>query len=181
MRMKNDEKAMLGFSSPLDFLNTLLGFKHWVINTWLAFICAFTSFVSNYVWDSPDAVYTLIALMLLDCLTGVILAIRAFYYLKFKSERLTDNEVEKYKKRAFRSTRLPRMFVAIPLSMLMLSVAWWLSKANVIYYFLPGMVYGGLTGTYLISLIENAAEYGLFSQDIVNALKDKLNPLNWIK
>jgi hypothetical protein len=82
MRMKNDEKAMIGYSSPNDLISTILGIKSWVVNTWLAFIFAFTSFITNYIWDSHEAVYTLVSLMILDWITGVFLAIRASCYLK---------------------------------------------------------------------------------------------------
>ena len=60
MRMKNDEKAMIGYSSPNDLISTILGIKSWVVNTWLAFIFAFTSFIKNEFWDSQEAVYTLV-------------------------------------------------------------------------------------------------------------------------
>jgi hypothetical protein len=181
MRMKNDEKAMIGYTSPHDLISTILGIISWVVNTWLAFMFAFTTFITNYVWDSSEAIFTLLFLMLSDWATGVFLALRATYQLKYKRTALTEEDINKLRKRSFRSTRFPRIFVSILLSLGLLSIGWWLSKANAIYYFLPGMIYGGLTGTYLISLIENAAEYGLLPMNVVTLIKEKLNPLNWVK
>jgi hypothetical protein len=190
--MKNIDKAMLGFVSPKDFFVTIFGLKSAIVNTWFAFICFFTSLVTNYVWDSPDAIFTLLVLMFADWGTGLFLAIRAkIQYDRYIGEgiaaklfgkiALTEPEIEYYKRRYFRSTRFPRMIVSMIISLSLLSLSWNLSKANSLYYFAPSFAYGGVTGTYFISLIENSAEWGIISKDVVSLIKDKLNPVNWFK
>ncbi len=179
--MKNEEKTLFGFHSFDDFIGAFIGVKSIIINVWLAFIFAFTTFVTSYIWDSSEAVYTLISLMLGDWILGVSLSLKASYLLKFKKYSLTSQEISKFNKRKFSSARFPRIFVSILMSLFMLAISWHLAKYNVLYTFLPAFMYGGITGTYLISLVENVAEFGLLSQDLVSTLKEKLNPMNWGK
>ncbi len=179
--MKNDDKTIFGYTSVSDLVDSILGIKSWAINAWLAFICAFTTFVTSYVWDTPQAIYTLLALMIGDWVLGVSLALRASYLLAFKKKALTLTQIEKLTKRRFSSTRAPRIFVSIVVSLFLLAISWHLAKSNIIYTFLPAFIYGGITGTYLVSLIENGAEFGLFSKEFVALLKEKLNPVNWGK
>lgn len=184
LHMKNTDKAMLGFISPKDFFVTVFGLKNAIINTWLAFICFFTSLITNYIWDSADAIFTLLVLMMTDWASGLFLAIRAkIYHDRFTEGKitLTKEQEEYYKRRYFRSTRFPRMIVSMIISLSLLSVSWHLSKANSLYYFAPSFAYGGITGTYFISLVENSAEWGIISKDVVSILKEKINPINWFK
>jgi hypothetical protein len=101
--------------------------------------------------------------------------------LKFKRDTLTDEQARQMGFRRFTSTRAPRILVSIVISLFLLSISWHLAKANGLYTFLPAMIYGGVTGTYFVSLIENVAEFGLISKDFVALLKEKLNPVNWFK
>ncbi len=179
--MKNEEKTLFGFHSLDDFIGAVVGAKSYVVNMWLAFIFAFTTFVTSYIWDSSGAVYTLVTLMIGDWVLGVSLALKATYTLTFKKSELTLDEIAKLHKRKFSSTRFPRIFVSILMSLFMLAISWHLAKYNILYTFLPAFMYGGITGTYLISLVENVAEFGLISKDLVFVLKEKLNPLNWGK
>ncbi len=179
--MKNEEKTFFGYTSLEDFANTLLGVKSIALNAWLSFIFAFTTFITAYIWDTAESVYTLMALMIGDWVLGVWLALRASYYLRFKKDTLTLAQISQLSKRRFTSTRAPRIFVSIAISLFLLSISWHLAKSNVLYTFLPAFIYGGVAGTYFVSLIENVAEFGLLSKDIVAALKEKLNPLNWGK
>lgn len=179
--MKNEGKTMFGYTSLDDLFSTILGLKSTIINIWIAFIFAFTTFITAYIWDSSEAVYTLLALMIGDWVLGVSLSIKASFSLMYKKGQMTLQEVELLGKRRFSSTRFPRIFVAIPISLFILSISWHLAKSNALYTFLPAFIYGGLTGTYLVSLIENIAEFGLLSRDIVALLKEKLNPVNWLK
>ncbi len=179
--MKNEEKTMFGYTSIEDLFNTIIGAKSLIINTWFAFIFAFTTFITSYIWDTSESVYTLIALMIGDWVLGVSLSLRAGYLLLYKKGQFSLQEIELLGKRRFSSTRFPRIFVAIPISLFLLSISWHLAMANPLYTFLPAFIYGGLTGTYLVSLIENVSEFGLLPKDVVQLLKEKLNPLNWVK
>ncbi len=179
--MKNGEKTMFGYKSLDDLMNTILGLKSVAVNTWLSFIFLFTTFITSYIWDDAQAVYTLLALMIGDWILGVSLSIKASFLLLYKKGSLTMDELNLLGKRRFSSTRFPRIFVAIPISLFMLSISWNLAQSNALYTFLPPFIYGGLTGTYLVSLIENVAEFGLIPKELVVTLKDRLNPVKWFK
>jgi len=119
--------------------------------------------------------------MLGDWALGVTLAIKASFLLKYRLNTIPAEKLEAIKKRQFSSTRFPRIFVSMPLALYVLGVSWNLAKSNEIYYFLPSIIYGGFTGTYFVSLIENVSEFGLLSKDLIVVVKEKLNPVNWVK
>lgn len=184
---------MLGFTSLKDFLGYFLGVKSFIINGWIAFFLAFSTFITGYIWDSPAAVYTLLSVMLFDWTLGTGLALRASWKLKrsegfggalerfFPKTDLPVEEVEQYSKRSFSSARFPRIFVAIPLSLGVLAISWNLAKHNPLFYIIPPVIYGGISGAYFTSLLENAAEFGLFSKELISIVKNKINPINWVK
>ncbi len=178
--MKNEVKSMLGFESPSDFFTTLFGWHYNIINAFVAFVAALTTFITSYIWDSSAAVFTLMSLMLCDWVIGVTLAIRATLILKYGG-KLTSERKAELNKRKFSSKKAPRIFVAIPLAFWILSISWNLSKANPLYYPLPGIVYGGFTGTYLMSLWENLTELGFFSKDFLALIKDKFDVTKYFK
>ncbi len=178
--MKNQQTAMLGFNSPSDFLTTLFGWHYNIINAIMAFIAVLTTFITSYIWDSSDAVFTLLSLMLFDWAAGVGLAMRASFILKF-NKNLSSESKQKFEKRKFSSKKAPRIFVAIPIAFWLLSVSWNLSKSNPLFYTLPGIVYGGFAGTYVMSLWENLTEMGFFSKDILDVIKDKFNIVKYLK
>jgi len=179
--LKNEQKALLGYISFDDFLTTFLGLKNTIINIWLIFLLSFTSFITSYIWDSSAAIYTLLILMLGDWVLGVTLAVKASCLLRYQKATIPPDKLQSIINRRFSSSRFPRIFVAMPLALFVLSISWNLAKSNAVYYFLPSVVYGGFSGTYFVSLIENVSEFGLISKDIIIVIKERLNPVNWVK
>ena len=178
--MKNEIKSMLGYESPHDFFTTLFGLHYNILNTFTAFVAVLTTFITNYIWDSSLAVYSLLSLMIFDWAMGTGLAIRATYILKVNKE-LSIESKSKLLKRRLSSKRAPRIFVAIIIAFWLLSTAWNLSKSSMLFYPLPGIVYGGFATTYLMSLVENLTEAGFFPKSVISLLQDKLDITKYFK
>lgn len=179
--MKNAQKFLLGFNSPSDFLGTIFGAKAFMFNIWLSGVAALTTFITDYVWDSSHAVYALLSLMIFDWVLGVYLSVRATMLLRYCGDQLSEEKKIEYNRRRFSSKKFPRIFVAIIISFWLLSVAWNLSKASLFFVWLPGVIYGGFTGTYVISMWENLTEMGFFSKEILILVKEKLDPTKFFK
>ena len=171
--MKNSHNATLGFSSPSDLFTTLFGWHYNIINAITGMIAVLTTFITSYIWDSSSAVYALLSLMMFDWVLGVYLSVRATALLRFTT--IDESTRAGLEKRRFSSKKFPRIFVAIPISFLILSTCWQLSKSNMLFYALPGLAYGGFAGTYLMSLWENLTEMGFFSKDVLVMVKEKFD------
>lgn len=144
--------GFIGFSSPGDFLDSLVGTKSWMINAFAAFIASMTSFITQYIWDDPKAVWTLWSLMFADWMTGIIKGVINKRFVSFKI------------------WRMPLYFVA---TSYILHISWYMAKGNGVYTMLPGLVIGGFYSVYFISLLENLGEIGLLPKPIVALLKNK--------
>lgn len=151
--MKEEATAgFLGFESPLDFLSSLFGIKNALINGVIAMIAGIASFTSTYIWDDVTAVYTLWALMAADWITGIA---KGVYTKRFVSYKIW---------------RMPIYFVA---TSFVLSISWWMSKGNLVFSLLPGLVIGGFYSVYFISMLENLGELNLLPKTLVKLLKNR--------
>lgn len=153
VKMKQEATSgFIGFSSPGDFVNSLIGTKSWFFNSCIAFSAALTSFVTNYIWDDPKAVFTLWSLMLTDWATGIAKGIVTKRFVSFKI------------------WRMPLYFVA---TAYILHISWQMAKGNIVYTWLPGLVIGGFYSVYFVSLLENLGAIGLLPPSLVKALKSR--------
>ena len=66
-------------------------------------------------------------------------------------------------------------------SLAVLGISHNLAKHNAVYHYLPSIVYGGISGTFIWSFLENLSEYGVLNKIYLKFIKDKLNPSNWFK
>jgi phage-related holin len=148
----DSNKDFFGFENMSDFLTSLLGTKSALINLAGATIAATSSFITNYMWDSYQAVYVLWLLMALDWGTGL------FYAMKSKTYWSRKN------------FRMPIYYVA---TSLLLSISWWLAKSSVFFFPLPSLVYGGFCAVYLTSLLENAGKLGWIPEPIAKAIGNR--------
>jgi len=148
-----ENKLILGFESTQELFSSILGLKNSFINFILAVCTAFTSFVTQYIWDDASAVYFLLFLIIVDAGTGV-----------WKSVR----------NRTFSSSKLPRVLVISIIYVLMLAISWNAAKHSELFLWLPGMVYGGLVGTPLVSIYENFAELGYVPKGLLYDIKEKI-------
>ena len=149
---KEADTGFIGFSSPLDFIYSLAGIKTWAINASVAIAAALTSFVTNYIWDDPMAVFTLWSLMFTDWATGIIKAIVNKRFVSFKI------------------WRMPLYFIA---TSYLLHISWGMAKGNILFTLLPGLIIGGFYSVYFISLLENLGEIGMLPKPLVRLLKAK--------
>lgn len=153
VRMKQEATSgFIGFSSPGDFLNSLIGTKTWFVNTCIAFMAGLTSFITDYIWDDPKAILTLWSLMIADWITGIAKGVVTKRFVSFKI------------------WRMPLYFVA---TAYILHISWNMAKGNVVYTWLPGLVIGGFYSVYFVSLLENLGAIGLLPKPIVRLLKAK--------
>lgn len=144
--------GFIGFSSPLDFFYSLVGAKSWVVNAGAAFIAGLTSFITNYIWDDPTAVYTLWSLMFADWMSGITKAVVNKRFVSFKI------------------WRMPLYFVA---TSYILHISWYMAKSNGIYYYLPGVVIGGFYSVYFVSLLENLGDINALPKPFAKILKSR--------
>lgn len=145
-------KNFFGFFSAKDFLTSLTGAKTYLFNSYAAIFAALTSFITSYIWDSPQAVYTLWILMCGDWITGI--------YKSFKNKSFVSYKVY----------RMPLYFFA---TSFVLSMSWNLAKHNWVFVPLPGMVYGGFCSVYFFSLLENLGELGYLPKSLVSLLQQR--------
>jgi phage-related holin len=149
---KEASTGFIGFTSPLDFLYSFIGAKTWFINLTVGFCAALTTFISNYIWDDPAAVFTLWSLMIADWVTGIAKSVVNKRFVSFKI------------------WRMPLYFVA---TSYLLHISWGMAKGNILFTLLPGLVIGGFYSVYFISLLENLGEIGVLPKGLVTALKSK--------
>jgi len=148
-----ENKLILGFESTKELFSSILGLKNSFINFLLAMITASTSFITQYIWDDASAVYFMLFLIIVDASTGIWKSI---------------------KYRTFSSSKLPRVLVISIIYVLMLAISWNAAKHSTLFIWLPGMVYGGLIGTPLVSIYENFAELGYVPKGLLYDIKEKI-------
>lgn len=150
----------MGFSSLNDFFNSLFGIKHADFNFIIVLGTTITSLITNYMWDTPSAIYTLWSLMAVDWLTGIIKAM---------------------KNKEFISSKLYRMPLFFLSTSAIISFSWWIAKTSLIFHLLPSIVMGGFLSVYFISLLENLADIGLLPKTMVTVLKARFGFKTLIK
>ena len=143
----------MGFIGVGDFTSHLFGIKYGVIHTLVvAIITGMTSFLGEYVWAEPFAVYTMWCLMGVDFATGIAKGI------KFKT---------------FVSYKLWRMPIYFIVTTMMLSISFWMAASTAVFTPLPTIVLSGFMSVYFVSLLENLGELDLLPQKMINMLKNK--------
>lgn len=147
------ETGFFGFDSMSDFVESFLGFKHWLGTGIISIATAIASFISNYMWDDPVSVYLLWILMSADWISGVA------------------KSMKKKKFSSYRFWRMPLYFVA---TSFVVSLSWWIAKKQVVYVWLPGLTMSGFYGVYFFSLLENLGELGLLPKRIIKLLQNKI-------
>lgn len=154
--MQKHNNLFFGFESISDFISSLLGIKNYFINSAFAFVATLTTFITSYVWDSASAVYFMFFLIAVDAITGIAKAI---------------------KNKTFSSARLPRILVITVSYCVLLAIAWNAAQYSIWFKFLPSVVFGGLIGTLIISILENFAILGIIERGLFYSLRDKITGL----
>jgi hypothetical protein len=144
------DNNILGFVSMWDFLESLLRLKGYVINGTFALVATLTTFITGYMWDSAEAVWTLWALMGFDWFTGIGKSIKSGSFVSYKV------------------FRMPIYYLA---TSCIISLSWHMSKGNIVFIPLPAIAMGGFYAVYFSSLIENIAELGWLPKRATDLLK----------
>ncbi len=150
--MKNNV-TIFGYESLSDFINTNLGIDTFKYNALIAILVGLSSFVTNYVYNDYRAVYFMLFALLMDGATDVWLSL---------------------KNKKFSSARLPRVLITMVFYCLLLCLSWNAAKFNIVFTFLPGLIWGGLMTTILVSVFENVYYLGYLPESIFNILKQRL-------
>lgn len=151
--MKQDaHTGFLGFESFADFWESFLGVKHYVINLLVAMVGGITSFITDYMWDDANAVWTLWVLMGADWGTGML---KGMINKRFVSYKIF---------------RMPLYYVA---TSFVISISWHMAKGNILFIPLPGIVMAGFYAVYFTSMLENLGEIGVLPKPLVKVLKTK--------
>lgn len=151
--MQKDNQLMLGYTNFKELMISAFGLNQPLPNIIGASIAGLSTFITHYIYNDARAIYTLIAIILLDAITGITRAV---------------------KQNKFSSARLPRILVIMILYTGLLAIGWNLSKVSVVYAWLPGVLYGGFVTTLIISIFENAHQIGLIPDNIYYYLKNKI-------
>lgn len=162
----------------MDFLQSSVLFnflKGGSVSIIMGVIAAFTTFITNYVWDSPEAVWTMVSLMIGNWVMEMYISIQASYILRRDKEKITPKKRAELNKIKFSIAKTYGIVFSLVLSFWLLSISWNLSKANPIYYFLPGFTYGVFTGAYVVSVYRKLTHFGFFPKNAVDTLKEKLS------
>ena len=152
-------RGFQGYSSIEDFINTLINFKFLLGKIMIMISLFIPSFISEYVYNDVQAIYTLFALFLCDVFTGSWVAI---------------------KEKKFNSFKFGRIVPAMILAFMTLSISYNLSKASDLYYYLPTILYSIITSQLFFSLIENCAKLGFIKREYIDLLKEKFDIRTWI-
>jgi len=147
-----EQKTFFGFTCLNDFFSSLLGYKTPLLNITFGFIFSLTSFIANWVYDEPYAIYTLWVLMFCDWGTGII---KSFKNKNFTSSRLF---------------RMPLYFVA---TTFLIAMSFHIAKYQILFHIVPSFILGGFYSVYFVSLIENLGELELLPKRMVSALKSR--------
>lgn len=145
-------KDFLGFETIPDFFTSIIGMKTPIVNTIGAIAAVISSFITDYMWDSYQAIYVLWFLMSCDWISGLAYAIKSKTYWSRKN------------------FRMPIYFVV---TSVLLSLSWHLAKGNVFFYPLPSVVYGGFCAVYLSSLVENTGKLGWLPKPLADAIANR--------
>lgn len=151
--MIQENKLILGFKSFGDLADAILGLKNPLLNFIMALGTTMTTFITSYIWDDASAVYFMLSLIIIDALSGI-----------WKS----------FKYKTFRSSRLPRICVISLIYVVMLAISWNAANYSNLFIWLPGMVYGGLIGTQIVSIYENFSELGYLPKGLLYDIKEKI-------
>ena len=142
----------LGFTSLSDFITSQFGTTSGLIHTTTVTFAAITTFITGFVWEDPNVIYTLWILMVVDYASGITKAIVGKRFVSF---------------------RLWRMPIYFFVTTTILSLGFWMAKATVIFALLPSILIAGFMSIYFISILENLGELKLLPKPLIGLLKNK--------
>jgi hypothetical protein len=142
----------LGFESVSDFIKSLFGVQYALVVTPASIIGGVSYFITKYIWDSPEAIYTLCALMVADWITGIA-----------KSVKMRKFDVS-------RVVRIPVYFIV---THFLIGISWNMAKGNALFGFLPGMVFIGFCSVYFVSIVQNLVYLNLLPKELAVLIEKK--------
>lgn len=146
--------AFLGFSTLKEVIEVTFGLRNrimFLIESTVASMGLLSAFIDSYIFSPYQQLYTLLAFLIIDYITGVMVAI-------------------KVRKEGF-STRKGQRIVFLFLSYTgAMFGAFWLSKSGQGYFFMPYIVFYYLSSVVVLSSFKNAAMLGLLPKGITELL-----------
>lgn len=131
------------FKNIIDKMKLLITFllgskNYYEANILGGMFAATVSFVATYVYNDPLAIGVLAGAYIFDFVS-------ALYKCKVN-------------KIPIKSSLLPRFIYHLVFICALLSFSWYLSQTNLMFYFLPSLIYGGCMSQQLLSILENLGE-----------------------
>lgn len=153
MEKHQGNNCWLGFESVKDYRNTLISFNHLFLISFISFLGALNGFITEYIYDTPQAVYSLFGMIILDTLTGSLRAL---------------------KKGNFTSNKFSRFILILFSYMSLLAISFNLAKSTFLFIWLPSFLFFGFSSVLLISILENLSELKIIPKKFVDKFKDKI-------
>ncbi len=131
----------------------MFGDKEYIyINLIASVIASFYTYISSHIYDNPLAIHALLLAYILDFLS-------ALYKCKVNGVKI-------------KSGMLPRFIYHLVFISGLLTFSWYLSKTNLMFYFLPSLIYGGCMSQQLLSILENLGEAGVINTNFLKYYKE---------
>lgn len=158
MKHQEGNESFFGFDNIKDYCCTLFTSNNTPFISFISFIGALNGFITKYIYNTPEAVYALLTLILFDTFTGSLRAIK------------TGN---------FTSKRFARFLLILFSYMLLLAVSFNLAKATVLFIWLPSFLFFGFSSVLLISILENLSELKIIPKKFVDKIKKMIEGKLW--
>ncbi len=151
--MKTLFLPFFGFNSVNEFLYSNFAGITTKLNLFTFIISVIYSFFGLAVYSDPNAIVVLLALYILNTITGLI---KAIYKKEVSSEKMA------------RSIMNPIV------GTMLISLTWWMGKSIYVLSWLPLFALTTLYSTLFISIIENFSILGVLPKNLVKLLKRKI-------
>lgn len=135
----------MGYTSITDFFCSIFGLSYIKAVSFAGILTALTSIITNYIYDTPIAIYTLWALYSFDFVTGFMCA---------------------WKQGTISSAKLPRMIINLFFMTCLISISWWMANSLWAFQPLPGFIIGVAYSTLFISLLENLSKMNVLPKTV---------------
>lgn len=131
----------------------MIGDKDYMwVNLIVSVVAATYSYISSHIYDNPLAIHALLIAYILDLFT-------ALYKCRVNGVPIKSN-------------LLPRCIYHLTFMSGLLCFSWYLSKTNMMFYFLPSLIYGGCMSQQLLSILENLGEAKVINTNFLKYYKE---------
>ncbi len=130
----------------------------------------------TWIFVSTGGIYFLMALYVIDFLTGIGKAI--YFSLKIRKHKKEGKPIpQAWEDQKLVSKKFPRVLITLFCSILLLALLQLAGTYSLVFVPLYSIFYAVFTGQQLISIAENLSEVGVVSMGILTKLKQKITDI----